>query len=82
MLSRETLTPLIHPNISEDNLLDDLFQQSSKGEHDIIDIMVSALHTSKYSGIQLAHLSKLRHIIITAGKTLNVISQRNVSEDT
>ena len=47
----DTIDP---PNISEDNLLDDLFQQSSKGERDIIDIMLSALHASKYSGIQLS----------------------------
>ena len=61
---KETLTPLIHPNISEDNLLDDLFQQSSKGEPDIIDIMVSALHANIYSCIQLAHLSKLYILFI------------------
>ena len=57
----DTIDP---PNISEDNLLDDLFQQSSKGERDIIDIMLSALHASKYSGIQQSMSFKLWHIFI------------------
>ena len=74
----DTIDP---PNISEDNLLDDLFQQSLKGERDMNDIMVSAMHASKYSVIKLAHLSKLRHIVNIAGKTLNVTSQRSVSDD-
>ena len=43
--------------------------------------MASAIHASKYSGIKLAHPSKLRHIINIAGRTLNVTLQRSVSED-
>ena len=43
--------------------------------------MASAMHASEYSGIKLAHLSKLRHIVNIAGKTLNVTSQGNVSKE-
>ena len=42
----DTIDP---PNISEDNLLDNLFKQSSKGERDIINIMLSAINTVVFS---------------------------------
>ena len=74
----DTIDP---PNISEDAILDDLFQQSLKCERDIIDIMVSTLHAGKYSGIHLAHLFKSCHIVNTAGKQLNITSQRSTMEE-
>ena len=69
----------IDPNIINANLLDDLFQQSLKGDIDIDDIMVSGMHAGKYNGIKPEHLSKIWHIDVdTARKTLDVTSQRSV----
>ena len=68
--------------INEDSFLDDLFQKSLKGELDIDDIMVCAMHAGKYDGIKPEHLSKIWRIDMdTARKTLDITSQRSVRKD-
>ena len=72
----------IDTHIINDDYLDDLFQQSLRGDLDIDDIMVSAMHAAKYNGIKPEHLSKIWHIDVdTARKTLDLTSQRSVRKD-
>ncbi len=59
VINTPQVDPLDTPIINNDNILDDSFQQSLKGDLDIDDIMASAMHAGKYNGIKPAHLSKI-----------------------
>jgi hypothetical protein len=68
----------------EDNekVLDDLFEQVTRGDIDLDELMVSAAHAGKSKGVDAAHLSKIWRIDHKAAeRTLDITSQNSKRTD-
>ncbi len=66
----------------DDQTLNDLYESATQGEIDLDEIMVSAAHAGKPTGVDPAHLSKIWKIDLkTAERTLDVVSQNNKRTD-
>jgi transposase InsO family protein len=69
-------------SLGSEQLLDDLFEKSMRGDIDLDEIMVSASHAAKAKGIDAHHLSKTWRINLdSAQQTLDVTTQSNVRKD-
>ena len=69
-------------SVGGDQMLDDLFEKSMKGEIDLDEIMVSASHAGKSKGIEAHHLSKTWRIPMDAAeRTLDITSQSSMRKD-
>jgi hypothetical protein len=61
--------------VNDDEALDDLFAEASRGDIDLNEVMLSATHAGKTNVIDAAHLSKIWRIERkTAERTLDVTS--------
>jgi hypothetical protein len=66
----------------DDQTLNDIYKSATQGEIDLDEIMVSATHAGKSTGVDPAHLSKIWKIDLkTAERTLDVVSQNNKRTD-
>ena len=69
-------------SVGSEQLLDQLYDESLKGEIDLDDIMLSAAHTGKRKGIDAEHLSKTWRIDVdTAQRTLDITTQSSTRRD-
>jgi hypothetical protein len=66
----------------DSRLLDQIYAGTTKGEIDLDDYMISALHARRTQGIDAAHLSKVWRISLDqAERTLGITTQTSVGTD-